>query len=258
VYWNPDTGEIDREKLEGVNAVAHLAGENLAEGRWTEERKRRIRDSRIKGTEILSRCLASLHNRPEVLISASATGFYGNRGDEMLTEKSASGSDFLAELCRDWETATRPAAEAGIRVLNARFGVVLSAKGGALQRMLTPFKLGLGGQIGDGRQFVSWISLSDAVNALLFGLEERSLAGPVNIVAPDPVTNSELTSILGKQLSRPTIFSIPEFAMRLAFGEMADEVLLSSARVMPERLLERGFQFRFPTLASALKQAIQS
>jgi hypothetical protein len=199
-----------------------------------------------------------LEKRPEVLISASATGFYGNRGEHVLTEKSAAGSDFLADLCREWETATRPASEAGIRVLNARFGVVLSAKGGALPRMLTPFKLGLGGKIGDGRQFVSWISLEDAVNAILFGLEERALAGPVNIVAPEPVTNSDLTRILGALLSRPTFLAVPRFAMRLAFGELADEVLLSSARVMPERLLEQGFQFRFPTLPAALKQALNA
>jgi hypothetical protein len=258
LFWNPATGEIEAEKLEGFDAVVHLAGENLSEGRWTEERKRRIRDSRIRGTELLSRSLASLDKRPEVLISASATGFYGNRGDDVLTEKSAAGSDFLADLCREWETATRPASEAGIRVLNARFGVVLSAKGGALPRMLTPFKLGLGGKIGDGRQFVSWISLEDAVNAILFGLEERALAGPVNIVAPEPVTNTELTRILGAQLSRPTFLAVPRFAMRLAFGELADEVLLSSARVMPERLLDQGFQFRFPTLSLALKQALNA
>ncbi|HEX7998469.1 MAG TPA: TIGR01777 family oxidoreductase [Pyrinomonadaceae bacterium] len=248
INWNPSEGTIDAASLEGMEAAIHLAGENIAEGRWTDEKKRRIRESRVKGTRLLSETLAGLEQKPHTLLSASATGFYGDRGDELLTEQSASGKDFLAEVCREWELATQPAAQSGMRVVNLRFGVILSAEGGALKKMLTPFKLGVGGKIGSGRQYMSWIGIDDAVGAILFALETETLRGPVNVVSPQPVTNLEFTKTLGRVLSRPTIFSVPEFAARLAFGEVADALLLSSTRVVPLRLKEAGYQFKYPEL----------
>ena len=248
INWNPSEGTIDAASLEGMEAAIHLAGENIAEGRWTDEKKRRIRESRVKGTRLLSETLAGLEQKPHTLLSASATGFYGDRGDELLTEQSASGKDFLAEVCREWELETQPAAQSGMRVVNLRFGVILSAEGGALKKMLTPFKLGVGGKIGSGRQYMSWIGIDDAVGAILFALETETLRGPVNVVSPQPVTNLEFTKTLGRVLSRPTIFSVPEFAARLAFGEVADALLLSSTRVVPLRLKEAGYQFKYPEL----------
>lgn len=256
ISWDPEQGTIDAASLEGMDAVIHLAGENVSEGRWTDEKKRRIRESRSKGTRLLSETLAQLKKKPRTLLSASATGFYGDRGDEVLTEQSASGSDFLSEVCREWELATQPAAQSGIRVANLRFGVILTGKGGALKKMLTPFKLGVGGKLGSGEQYMSWIALEDAVGAILFALETESLRGPVNVVAPHPVTNLEFTKTLGGALSRPTIFSIPKFAARLAFGEVADALLLSSARVEPLRLKEAGFQFKYPELEAAMHHIV--
>jgi uncharacterized protein (TIGR01777 family) len=256
ILWNPAQGTIDAESLEGVEAVVHLAGESVSEGRWTDEKKRRIRESRSKGTRLLSETLAGLKQKPRTLVSASATGFYGSRGDEVLTEQSASGSDFLSEVCREWELATQPAAQSGIRVANLRFGVILTAEGGALKKMLTPFKLGLGGKVGSGEQYMSWITLDDAVGAILFALENETLRGPVNVVSPQPVTNLDFTKTLGSVLSRPTIFFVPKFAARLAFGEVADALLLSSARVEPARLKEAGFQFKHPQLEGALRHIL--
>ena len=256
IFWDPEKGALNAEELEGIDAAVHLAGENLAEGRWDEEKKRRIRESRVKGTRLLSEALAKLKRKPQVLVSASAVGFYGNRGDEILSEQSASGSDFVAEVCREWELATQPAAQAGVRVVNLRFGVIFSAKGGALKKMLLPFKLGVGGKLGNGRQYMSWITLDDAVGVIEFALENEKLRGPVNAVAPDGVTNKEFTKALGSALSRLTIFPVPAFMVRLAFGEMADETLLTSQRVEPVRLKEEGYVFKYPELKTALKHVL--
>ncbi|MDT5123389.1 MAG: uncharacterized protein QOC96_2871 [Acidobacteriota bacterium] len=256
VYWNPEQGTIKAVELEGLDAVVHLAGENLATGRWTDEKKKRIRESRIKGTRLLSETLAQLNEKPAVLVSASAVGFYGSRGDEILTEQSASGSDFLAEVCREWELATQAAAQAGIRVVNLRFGVIFSGEGGALKKMLLPFRMGVGGKIGSGHQYMSWIALDDAVGAIEHALTNETLRGPVNAVAPQAATNREFTKTLGRVLSRPTIFPVPAFAARLAFGEMADATLLSSQRVEPERLNEAGYAFKYPTLEAALRHVL--
>ncbi|PYS46597.1 MAG: TIGR01777 family protein [Acidobacteria bacterium] len=256
VYWNPEKGTLDADDLEGIDAAVHLAGENLAEGRWTDEKKRRILESRVKGTRLLSETLGKLERKPEVLVSASAVGFYGNRGDEILTEQSASASDFLSEVCREWELATQPGAQAGVRVVNLRFGVILSNKGGALKKMLLPFKMGVGGKLGSGRQYMSWIAIDDAVGAIEFALENEHLRGPVNVVAPQPATNYEFTKALGGALSRPTIFPVPAFAARLVFGEMADATLLTSQRVEPARLKEAGFVFKYPELKDALRHVL--
>jgi uncharacterized protein (TIGR01777 family) len=257
VLWNPKKGIEDTGTLEGVDAVIHLAGEPIAEGRWTEEKKRRIRESRVEGTRVLSEALARMTRKPSVLLSASAIGYYGGRGDEILTEESAPGDDFLAKVCRDWEGATAPAASAGIRVANMRFGVILSPEGGALQKMLTPFKFGLGGRLGSGHQYMSWIAIDDVVGAVLHLLEKEAARGPVNVVAPNPATNSEFTKALGEALSRPTIFSVPKFAVRLAFGEVADLALLASQRVEPRRLKESGYVFKYPELSVALKHILK-
>jgi uncharacterized protein len=256
VEWNPERGVTDPARLEGFDAVVHLAGENISEGRWTDEKKARIRESRAKGTRVLAEALARLTHPPRTLVSASAIGFYGSRGDEVLNEQSASGNDFLAEVCREWELATRPAAEAGIRVANLRFGVILSREGGALAKMLTPFKLGVGGRVGSGRQYMSWVTLDDAVGAIYHALMNEDVRGPVNVVAPQPVTNQEFTKTLGRVLSRPTLLPAPVFALRLAFGEMADALLLSSMRVEPRRLKETGYTFQHPELEGALKALV--
>jgi uncharacterized protein (TIGR01777 family) len=256
IYWDPAKGAISADALEGFDAVVHLAGDNLAAGRWTDEKKRNIRESRTKGTTLLSETLAQLKRKPEVLVSASAVGFYGNRGDELLTEQSASGEDFLSEVCREWELSTQAAAQSGVRVVNLRFGVILSGAGGALKKMLFPFKMGLGGKLGDGRQYMSWITLDDTVAAIEHALTNGALRGPVNVVAPEPVTNYEFTKAMGRALSRPTIFAVPAFAARLAFGEMADATLLTSQRVEPARLKESGFVFQYPEIEGALRHVL--
>ncbi|HEX8889468.1 MAG TPA: TIGR01777 family oxidoreductase [Pyrinomonadaceae bacterium] len=256
IFWDPEKGTLNADELEGIDAAVHLAGENLADGRWTEEKKRRIRESRVKGTRLLSEALAKLKRKPQVLVSASAVGFYGNRGDEILTEQSASGADFVAEVCREWELATQPAALVGVRVVNLRFGVIFASEGGALKKMLFPFKMGVGGKLGSGQQYMSWITIDDAVGVIEFALENEKLRGPVNAVAPDVLTNKEFTKDLGSALSRPTIFPIPAFMVRLAFGEMADETLLTSQRVEPLRLKEEGYVFKYPELKSALKHVL--
>ncbi|GIX49643.1 MAG: hypothetical protein KatS3mg131_3854 [Candidatus Tectimicrobiota bacterium] len=256
VAWNPDYGELEASALEGLDAVVHLAGENIARGRWTPEKKARIRDSRVHGTRLLCETLARLERPPQVLVSASAIGYYGNRGDELLREESPPGDDFLAQVCRDWEAATAPAAARGIRVVNLRLGVVLSPRGGALAQMLTPFRLGLGGVVGTGRQYISWIAIDDVVEIIHFCLLTESLKGPVNAVAPQPVTNAEFTRTLGRVLRRPTLLPLPAAVARLLFGEMADALLLASTRVEPARLLASGYRFRYPELEGALRHLL--
>jgi uncharacterized protein (TIGR01777 family) len=251
VRWDPAT-PADLSPLGPVDAVVHLAGENLAAGRWTDARKAAILTSRRDATASLVASLLRLPRPPKTFISASAVGIYGDRGDETLTESSAPGSGFLAEVARAWEEACAPAAAAGIRVLNFRFGVVLTPDGGALSRMLPPFRLGLGGPLGPGRQWMSWITLEDAVQAILFGVRTDPLRGPINAVAPEPVTNRDFARALGRALHRPALLPVPAAALRLIFGELADATLLSSQRAIPERLTAAGFRFRSPALPDAL------
>jgi len=247
---------IEAGPAEGCDAVVHLAGENIAGGRWNESKKRRIHDSRVDMTRELCRSLAAMDQPPRVLVSASAIGYYGDRGDEVLDETKPPGDGFLADVCREWEAAAQPAVEAGIRVVHARFGIILSPAGGSLAKMLTPFRFGLGGKLGSGRQYVSWISIDDAVAAIQQAIMNETLSGPVNFTAPHPVTNAELTSTLGRVLRRPTIASVPRPAARLVFGEMADELFLSSARVVPEKLAANGYAFRQEHLEAALRHLL--
>ncbi len=253
VLWNPDAGTIDAAALEGHDAAVHLAGDPIADGRWTDEKKRRIRESRTKGTRLIAETLAGLARKPEVLVSASGVGFYGSRGDEILREESASGEDFLSEVCREWEISTLPASEAGIRVVHTRIGVVLSRDGGALQKMLPPFKLGVGGRLGSGEQYMSWIDLEDLVRIIKFVIEHKSLRGPVNAVS-----NAEFTKTLGGVLGRPTLLTVPAFAARLAFGEMADSTVLVSQRAEPARLKEAGYEFAYTNLESSLRNILRA
>ncbi|MSR47337.1 MAG: TIGR01777 family protein [Planctomycetes bacterium] len=254
--WRPDRGEIDGRGFAGIDAVVHLAGEPIAQARWSAERKALLRDSRVVGTRLLAATLAHRPDPPKVLLCASAIGFYGDRGDEWLTETSALGHGYLADVCREWEAAASPAVERGIRVVHLRFGVVLSPHGGALQRMLPPFRLGLGGRIGHGRQWLSWIALEDGVGVIAKVLADESLRGPVNVVTPSPVTNAEFTRTLGRALSRPTLLPMPGLVARLAFGEMADELLLASQRVRPSKLEQTGFRFGWPELEGALRHLL--
>ena len=256
VAWDIAQGVKDLSRLEGVDTVVHLAGENIAAGRWTAARKEEIRRSRVEGTRRLCESLARLSRRPKALVSASAMGFYGNRGDEILKEDSAPGSDFLAQVCREWEAATEPASRAGIRVVHMRFGMILSQAGGALKKMLLPFKLGAGGRIGSGKQYMSWIGIDDAVGAIHHAIVTESLRGPVNAVAPTPVTNAEYTRTLARVLSRPAVVPMPAFAARLAFGEMADALLLAGQRVLPTRLQATAYRFRHPELEGALRHLL--
>lgn len=256
IRWDPDAGMLDTQALEGLHGVVHLAGENIASGRWSSEKKRRIKESRVCGTRLLAGALAGLESPPRVLVSASAIGFYGDRGDEELTEGSKGGSGFLSEVCREWEAATEEAQAKGIRVVHARLGVVLSKDGGALAKMLTPFKLGAGGIVGNGRQYMSWITLDDTVAAIAHLLSTESAAGPVNVVAPAPATNREFTRTLGRVLRRPTLFPMPGFAARLAFGEMADALLLASTRVKPAGLMGSGYVFRHESLEAGLRHIL--
>jgi uncharacterized protein (TIGR01777 family) len=250
--WDPASGEVDSAALGRIDAVVHLAGENVAGGRWTAARKRAIADSRGPATLALCSTLASLPQPPAIMVSASATGIYGDRGDDPLDETSAAGSGFLADVARAWEAGTEPLRARGTRVVNLRIGMVLDPSGGALQRMLLPFRLGVGGRLGHGRQGVSWITRDDLVAAIRFALQRSDLSGPVAAVSPNPVTNREFTAALGHALRRPTILPAPAFALRLVFGEMASALLLSSQRVQPRRLLAAGFTFGQPTLAQAL------
>lgn len=256
VYWDPGAGNIDTAGLEGLDAVVHLAGENIAAGRWTTAQKARIRDSRVRGTRLLCESLVRLAQPPKVLVCASATGYYGDRGEEVLQEESPPGSGFLAEVCRAWEAATEPAVQRATRVVHLRIGVVLSRAGGALAKMLLPFRLGAGGTLGSGKQYWSWIALDDVVGAIHHALMTDALQGPVNVVAPHAVTNREFTKTLGSVLARPTLFPMPGFAVRLAFGEMADDLLLASTRVEPKQLLATGYAFRYPKLEDALRHLL--
>lgn len=258
ISWDPDAGSIDSGALEGIGAVVHLAGAGIGDARWTDSRKRLILESRTVPTTLLSTALAGLAKPPSVLVSASAIGYYGDRGDEVLTEDSAPGDDFLAEVCVQWEAATRPAVDAGIRVVNVRTGIVLGADGGVLGKLLLPFKLGLGGRVGDGRQYMSWISLPDELAAIAHALRTADLAGPVNLTAPNPATNAELTETLGKVLHRPTVLPTPIFPLKARFGaELVQHLLLTGQRVLPARLEASGFEFAHPTLEGALRAVLE-
>lgn len=241
----------------GVDAVIHLAGENIAEGRWTKEKKQRIKESRVEGTKLLAEQIANNPSKPSVFISASAIGYYGDRSDESLDESSAPGTGFLSEVCIKWENASKAAEAAGIRTVQIRTGIVLAKEGGALKKMLPPFKMGGGGILGDGRQYMSWISLEDEINAISFILREKSISGPVNLVSPQPLQNKSFTKILGQVLHRPTFMPLPAFAARLVFGEMADALLLSSTRVEPRKLVRSGFAFKHQELKHALEDILK-
>lgn len=256
IAWNPAAGEIDSARLEGLDGVVHLAGENIAGSRWTAKVKQRLRDSRVQVTRLLCEKLAKLQRRPKVLVCASAIGYYGDRGSEALTENSPAGTGFLPEVCHEWESACAPAIEAGIRVVNLRFGVVISSRGGALKQMLFPFRMGVGGIIGSGKQYWSWIALDDVLGIILHALKNEKLSGPVNATSPNPATNYEFTKTLGAVLNRPTIFPLPAVAARLALGEMADDLLLASARVLPTKLEASRYEYRFPTLEPALRHEL--
>jgi hypothetical protein len=255
IFWDPVSGAVDATRLEGMDVVVHLAGENIA-ARWTPEKKARIRDSRVRGAALLCDAILRLEQPPKTLLCASAVGYYGDRGNELLNENSPSGQGFLAEVCKDWETAAASASARNIRAAHLRFGAVLSASGGALARMLTPFRLGLGGVVGPGSQYMSWIAIDDVVGAVQYILATEPIRGPVNLVAPNPVTNREFTRALGKALSRPTLLPMPAFALRLLLGEMADGLLLSSQRVEPRKLLASGYVFKYPRIEDALRHIV--
>jgi hypothetical protein len=258
VPWDParDPAIGDASVLEGCTASVHLAGANLAARRWTPSYRDELRSSRVNSTRALALSLAGLRKPPRVLLVASAVGIYGDRGDTILDEASEPGAGFLADLCREWEAAAEPAREAGIRVVHARFGPVLGPGPGALGKMVPIFRMGLGGRLGSGRQWMSWVSLDDAVEAILFAMRTEALNGPVNVTAPHPVSNAEFTQVLARVLHRPAILPAPAFALRLALGPMADEALLASARVLPAKLLEAGFQFEHVTVDNALAEAL--
>lgn len=256
IEWHPDRGSINAPALEGFDAVVNLAGDGIANGRWTEEKKRRILDSRVNGTRLLSETMANLSRKPTTFINASAIGFYGSRGNELVDEETGPGEGFLANVCRQWESATAPAEQAGIRIVKLRLGVILTPDGGIMGSMLRPFKLGLGGKVGSGDQVISWVAMDDVVAAIEFILQNDTLRGPINVVAPHPVTNEEFTKILGSALSRPTFMAMPAFAARLVFGEMADEMMLSGTRVAPKVLNAAAFQFQFPELGPAVQHLL--
>jgi len=256
--WDPDSGTIDASVLSGSDAVVHLAGENIASGKWTAARKQRIHDSRVNGTKLIAETISQIDPPPRVLVSASATGYYGNRGSEVLREESPSGRGFLSEVCRQWEAATGAATRKGVRVVHLRTGLVLSTHGGALGKMLLPFKFGLAGKIGSGNQYWSWISLDDVCGVIVHCIQAAGLHGPVNTVSPSPVTNLEFTKTLGRVLGRPTLFPLPAFAARLAFGEMADALLLASARVEPTKLIASRFVFKHKELEPTLRYLLNN
>jgi uncharacterized protein (TIGR01777 family) len=258
IQWNAEKGfsESEQEKLEGFDAVVHLAGETVGEGSWTEEKKRKIKESRVVGTRTLVDALKKTDNPPKIFISASAIGFYGSRDDEVLTEESSQGKGFLADVCAAWEAESNKAEDFGARVVLPRIGVVLAKDGGALKEMLTPFKLGIGGTIGSGKQYLSWIALDDLIRLIHFALESENLKGAINAVAPNPVKNEKFTKTLGKVLNRPTIIPIPAFGIKLLFGEKGESLLLEGARVLPQRMENAGFEFRFPDLEDAMKKIL--
>lgn len=264
IYWSAEKMEIDEEALKKVDAVVHLAGENLTSRRWTEEQKRKIMESRRKGTELVAGTMAKLREAgegPDLLVSASAVGYYGGRGEELLDEEKRVGEGFLAEVCEAWEKAADGAREAGVRVIHPRIGIVMAKEGGALDKMLLPFKLGIGGRLGDGEQYFSWVTIDDTVGALVFLLEEaeaRDLGGPYNVSAPEPVTNKAFTKALGKELGRPTFLPVPGPALKLVMGgELAEEALLQGQRAVPKRLLEAGYEFEHTTVEQGLKAVLR-
>ena len=257
VAWDPVAEKFDATGAEGADALIHLAGASIAGGRWNTPRKKLLRTSRIDATRHLIGALAKLQRPPRVIVAASAIGYYGNRGDETLTEASAPGNDFLAGACREWEAEAARGAEFGSRVVSLRFGIILAAHGGALPRMAMPFKLGVGGRLGDGRQWMSWLTLRETVSIIQFALATSGLVGPVNAVAPNPVRNSEFTGALAKTLHRPALFPAPAFALRLALGEMADALLLISQKVAPSKLADSGYRFLQPSLAGALTEVFR-
>ena len=255
-HWDPERRTVDISVFSGADAIVHLAGENIAAARWTTARKQRIRDSRVNGTHLLSEAIARRNSKPKTFICASATGIYGDRDDEVLDEQSESGGGFLAGVCREWEKATEPANKAGVRVVNLRFGPILARDGGMLSKLLIPFKMGMGGKVGSGKQYISWIALDDAVSAIKLAIDRQTIHGPLNVVSPNPVTNEEFTKTLGHVLNRPTALAMPAFAARLAFGEMADEMLLASQKVIPKKLTSAGFQFQYPQLEAAMRRYV--
>ncbi len=255
IYWKPSSNEIDSTSLEGINVMIHLAGESIA-GRWTDAKKKRIRDSRVAGTTLVAETIASLNSPPDLFLSASAVGFYGDRGSEELTESSQGGKGFLPKVCFAWEAAAYAAEKSGIRTVHPRFGLVLSDKGGALETMLLPFKMGVGGVVGSGEQYMSWIAIEDAVLAITHILSSHDIVGPVNLVAPHPVTNREFTKTLGKQLGRPTILPLPSPIVKMMMGEMGESLLLDSTRVLPQTLLRTGYSFKYRDLAKALAEIL--
>jgi uncharacterized protein (TIGR01777 family) len=254
--WNPEAGECDASLLEGVTGIIHLAGENIAAGRWSEEQKRKIKDSRVKGTRALASAIASLETKPDFLVCASATGFYGDRGEETCSETSPPGEGFLPEVVKGWESAADPAREAGVRVVHLRLGIILSPEGGALKKMLPPFTLGLGGRLGNGRMWMSWIHLQDAANAFFQAAMDSSFTGTYNLVAPQSVRNVDFTKQLGNALHRPTVFPVPKLIIKTLFGEMGETLLLASTRVKPARLQEEGFEFEYPEIRKAFEDIL--
>lgn len=257
IQWDAETGFAEPEKLEGIDTVVHLAGEGISALRWTEEKKKAIRDSRVHGTRSVVEAISKLKTKPKVFVASSAIGFYGDRGDEEMTETSAAGDTFLAEVSKDWEAEARRAEDSGIRTVLLRTGIVLSKDGGALGTMLTPFKFGVGGVVGSGKQWMSWISLDDQLAIINYAIENETIRGAVNAVSPNPVTNQEFTKTLGEVLYRPTILPLPEFAVSMVFGEMGDALLLASTKVLPKRLQDAGFEFKYPDLKPAIEHTVK-
>jgi len=255
--WKPSTGRLDPAQLEGADAVIHLSGENIGTGRWSRAKKRAIRESRLVSTQLLAGTMAEMNAPPATWLCASAIGYYGNQANAVLDEDTGPGEGFLAVLCRDWETATRPASDKGVRVVNLRFGVVLSADGGALKTMLTPFKLGAGGIVGNGGQYMSWVAMPDVTGAIAHALNHGALSGPINVTSPDPVTNRTFTMTLAHVLRRPALLPVPAPLLRLVLGEMADALLLSSVRAVPKRLSQSGYVFAFDGLEAALRAELK-
>jgi len=256
-HWNPEEGVIDLGNFTQIDAVVHLAGDNISEGRWNADKKARILNSRVTGTKLLAEFLAKSEHKPKVFISGSAIGFYGSRGEEDVDENSKAGEGFLSDVCRQWEVATAPAVDAGIRVVNIRTGMVLSLSGGALKKMLFPFKMGLGGVVGSGKQFMSWVSINDLVEMIQYAMANESISGPLNLVSPNPVSNYQFTKTLGRSLRRPTMFPMPVFAARLMFGEMANDLLLASTKVIPRKLINAGYKFQHSALEEALQYLLK-